>query len=97
MSKARSRFRPWPLLFAGFIALIAPFVGHLVAQGVAPAPVAPETINVPTDPSLQGFKWRSICPAGQGGRWQRPSASSSDEPDFSQRAGDASRGSEVQP
>src|SRR5688500_4842103 len=45
-----------------------PLVVTLTAQQgqTPPPPAAP--INAPDDPHLQGFRWRSIGPAGQGGR-----------------------------
>jgi hypothetical protein len=56
------------LLAAGLAALAAPFAGDLIAQAVEPAPAPPAILHQPTDPKLQGFRWRSIGPTGQGGR-----------------------------
>ena len=42
----------------------------MLAQSVgtqAPPP-AGQILNAPTDPRLQGFRWRSVGPTGQGGR-----------------------------
>jgi len=60
--------RRWLLVIAGLAAMAAPFVGDLVAQQ-APAPAAPPALlHQPSDSRLQGFRWRSIGPTGQGGR-----------------------------
>lgn len=66
--KARTALRI-SLFLAGVLALTLPVVVHLTAQG-GPPPAAPpaKIINLPDDPMLQGFRWRSIGPTGQGGR-----------------------------
>lgn len=57
------------LLVAGLAAMAAPFAGDLVAQQAPPPAAAPAPmIHQPSDPKLQGFRWRSIGPTGQGGR-----------------------------
>ena len=56
------------LLLAGLAAIAAPFAGDLLAQQAAPAAAPAAALNQPTDPKLQGFRWRSIGPTGQGGR-----------------------------
>ncbi len=68
MSKARLRFRLWPLFLTGIAALVSPLLVDVVAQGVVPAAAPAKLINLPADPQLQGFRWRSIGPTGQGGR-----------------------------
>jgi len=57
------------LFVAGLAAMATPFAGDLIAQQ-APAPAAAPApvLHQPTDPKLQGFRWRSIGPTGQGGR-----------------------------
>ncbi len=52
---------------AALVALSIPLTG-LLAQTPAPPPPPRPAINVPDDPLLRGFRWRSIGPAGQGGR-----------------------------
>ncbi len=68
MFHIKTHTRRW-LLLAGLAALAAPFARDLVAQQ-APAPAAAPApmLHQPTDPNLQGFRWRSIGPTGQGGR-----------------------------
>jgi photosystem II stability/assembly factor-like uncharacterized protein len=56
------------LLAAGLAALAAPFASDLIAQQAAPAAAPDSILHQPTDPKLQGFRWRSIGPTGQGGR-----------------------------
>jgi photosystem II stability/assembly factor-like uncharacterized protein len=70
MSQVRSRFRRPLLLAAGVAALLSPFAGDLVAQSIGTQAQAPsgDLLNAPTDPRLQGFRFRSIGPTGQGGR-----------------------------
>lgn len=70
MSQVRSRLRRPLLLAAGVAALLAPFAGDLMAQSIGTQAAAPsgELLNAPTDPRLQGFRFRSIGPTGQGGR-----------------------------
>ncbi len=70
MSQVRSRLRRPLLLAAGVAALLAPFAGDLAAQSIGTQAAAPsgELLNAPTDPRLQGFRFRSIGPTGQGGR-----------------------------
>src|SRR5688572_23203457 len=60
--------RRWLLLAAGLAAMAAPFAGDILAQAAEPAQAAPTMLHKPTDPRLQGFRWRSIGPTGQGGR-----------------------------
>jgi len=55
------------LLAAGLAAMVAPFAGDLLAQQ-APAAAPTAMLNQPADQRLQGFRWRSIGPTGQGGR-----------------------------
>jgi shikimate kinase len=55
------------VLLAGLAILLSPLVAHLAARqgqgggGANPRPL----INLPTDPALQGFRWRNIGPVGQ--------------------------------
>jgi hypothetical protein len=56
------------VLAAGLAALAAPFVGDLAAQQAPATPETPAQLHQPTDARLQGFRWRSIGPTGQGGR-----------------------------
>ena len=65
-TKIRARI----LFIAGLLLVGYPLAGHLAAlQGQGAAPQAPPALkNAPTDPLLQGFRWRSIGPTGQGGR-----------------------------
>jgi len=56
------------LLAAGLAAMVAPFAGDILAQQAPPSAAAPAMLHQPTDPKLQGFRWRSIGPTGQGGR-----------------------------
>jgi photosystem II stability/assembly factor-like uncharacterized protein len=57
------------LVVAGLAAMAAPFAGDIAAQQAPPAPApAAAILHQPTDPRLQGFRWRSIGPTGQGGR-----------------------------
>ena len=69
MRKRRAIARACSLFVVGVGSLTIPLVADLVAQGgpTAPPP-APVVINLSTDPMLQGFRWRSIGPTGQGGR-----------------------------
>jgi photosystem II stability/assembly factor-like uncharacterized protein len=54
------------LILAGLAMFAAPAATVPRAQGIAAAAAPP--INASTDPLLQGFRWRSIGPTGQGGR-----------------------------
>ncbi len=67
MRKVSSRLSVWTVV-VGVLVASAALVVDVTAQG--PGGGAPErpTINVPTDPALQGFTWRSIGPVGQGAR-----------------------------
>jgi photosystem II stability/assembly factor-like uncharacterized protein len=56
------------LVLAGLAALATPFAGDILAQNQVPAQAPPPLLHKPTDPRLQGFRWRSIGPTGQGGR-----------------------------
>jgi len=57
------------LLLAGLALVTYPLVAQLAAlQGPPPQAAARPMINLPTEPALRGFKWRSIGPAGQGAR-----------------------------
>ncbi len=56
------------LLVAGLAAMAVPFAGDILAQQAAPAAAPAAMLHQPTDPKLQGFRWRSIGPTGQGGR-----------------------------
>src|SRR6476661_4619345 len=55
------------LALAGAVAVSIPLVALLAQTPAPPAPPRP-LINAPTDPMFNGFRWRSIGPAGQGGR-----------------------------
>jgi hypothetical protein len=55
------------LLAVGLFVAASPFLASLAAQRGGARP-AQEAFNTPTDPMLQGFKWRSIGPVGQGAR-----------------------------
>lgn len=70
MPSARARFRRHLVMALGVAALAAPFTGDLIAQSVGTQAAAPSgaILNAPTDPRLQGFRFRSIGPTGQGGR-----------------------------
>lgn len=70
MTDFLSRFRRHLVMAAGIAALAAPFSGDMLAQSIgtqAPPPTG-TLLNAPTDPRLQGFRWRSVGPTGQGGR-----------------------------
>jgi hypothetical protein len=61
------------LLFLAGLALASyPLVSERLAVqaqgGQATANPAPRMINVPTDPALQGFRWREVGPTAQGSR-----------------------------
>jgi hypothetical protein len=56
------------LVAAGIAAMVAPFAGDISAQQAPAAPAAAAMLHQPTDARLQGFRWRSIGPTGQGGR-----------------------------
>jgi photosystem II stability/assembly factor-like uncharacterized protein len=58
------------MVVAGVAALLAPFTGDMRAQSAGTQAQAPDgpLLNAPTDPRLQGFRWRSVGPTGQGGR-----------------------------
>ena len=57
------------LFVAGLAMLVYPLVGALGAQQPPPqGGGAPGMINMPTEPALRGFRWRSIGPVSQGGR-----------------------------
>jgi photosystem II stability/assembly factor-like uncharacterized protein len=69
MSQARSRTERRSLWLIGLVALASPLVANLLAQGGGQTPPpAAKVINLPDDPMLRGFRWRSIGPTGQGGR-----------------------------
>ena len=70
MSIVRSHFRRHLLVVAGVAALLAPFTGDMRAQSAGTQAQAPDgpLLNAPTAPRLQGFRWRSVGPTGQGGR-----------------------------
>ncbi len=70
MSHVRSRFRRHLVMVAGVAALMAPFAGDLVAQSIGTQAATPAgtLLNAPSDPRLQGFRFRSIGPTGMGGR-----------------------------
>jgi len=70
MTDFLSRFRRHLVMAAGIAALAAPFAGDMLAQsiGTQAPPPAGDILNAPTDPRLQGFRWRSVGPTGQGGR-----------------------------
>ena len=65
MMSVRIRGKGWRLVFACALLTSVPLVGGLLGQALL-AP--PSIINAPTEPLLHGFRWRSIGPAGQGGR-----------------------------
>ncbi len=59
----------WTLLGAVLVACWQLSAVSVTAwQGPAPRPPPRPMINLPTDPALQGFRWRSIGPVGQGAR-----------------------------
>ncbi|MDQ6610947.1 MAG: hypothetical protein M3Y64_00825, partial [Gemmatimonadota bacterium] len=60
-----ARIAPLALL-AALGAALPPARLHAQPQPAAPVVVPP--INLPTNPMLRGFRWRSIGPVGQGGR-----------------------------
>ncbi|MEP7343927.1 MAG: hypothetical protein ABI877_01610 [Gemmatimonadaceae bacterium] len=62
MMKRSLRFAP-PLALAGLLA-VAPVVAQTPPTEAPTLPL----LNQATDPMLRGFRWRSIGPAGQGGR-----------------------------
>lgn len=70
MTDSPTRVRRHLILAAGILALLAPFAGDLIAQsiGVQAPPLQGPLLNAPTDPRLQGFRWRSVGPTGPGGR-----------------------------
>ncbi|MFI5177344.1 MAG: WD40/YVTN/BNR-like repeat-containing protein, partial [Vicinamibacterales bacterium] len=67
MRKVSSRLSVWVLL-GGLCALSSVVAVDLAAQGRGGGPPPRELFNKPTDPMLQGFRWRSIGPVGQGAR-----------------------------
>ena len=54
----------------GVAALAAPFTGDLIAQSIGTQAAQPSgaILNAPSDPRLQGFRFRSIGPALTSGR-----------------------------
>ncbi len=65
-----ARIRRRLVIAAGVAALVAPFTGDIVAQsiGTQAPPPSQVLLNAQADPRLQGFRWRSVGPTGQGGR-----------------------------
>ena len=63
-------WRARAVVLGGLVLAGYPLISQLEArQGPGGPPAAPRpTINLPTDPMLQGFRWRSIGPVGQGAR-----------------------------
>jgi len=73
MRRNVSRHRGRLLVVAGFALVVSPFVANLPARqgggGQGAGQATPRLINSDNlDPRLQGFRWRSIGPTGQGGR-----------------------------
>ena len=72
MRHTTRRLRGRLLFLAGLLLAGSPLASNLLAvedQGGQATPAqAPRLINKPTDPALQGFRWREIGPTGQGGR-----------------------------
>ncbi len=69
MRTDRRRHRSRLAFLAGAAVLASPFVAGLMARTQAPAAQpAARMLNAPTNPNLQGFRWREIGPTGQGGR-----------------------------
>jgi hypothetical protein len=56
------------VLVIGATALALALTTGIGAQAPVPPPPPRTAINLPADPLLRGFRWRSIGPAGQGGR-----------------------------
>jgi hypothetical protein len=63
-----TRRPPRWLILTGLLIAASPLAIQLAAQGRGGATPTPTLINKPDDPLLQGFRWRSIGPAGQGAR-----------------------------
>jgi hypothetical protein len=72
MRQVGRRCRIRILLFGGAAIVASPLLAGIVARAQAPAvaqtATPPRVLNRPTNPQLQGFRWRSIGPTGQGGR-----------------------------
>ncbi len=69
MRRNGRRLRVRMLWLAGVVLASYPLVARLTAwQGPPPQAPARAMINLPTEPALRGFRWRSIGPAGQGAR-----------------------------
>jgi hypothetical protein len=65
MRKMTRKSRLW--LAAVLLVAASPLLANLAAQRGAPR-ATQEMFNKPEDPMLQGFRWRSIGPVGQGAR-----------------------------
>src|SRR6266704_2553740 len=63
-----SRFVHRTRIVARLILLSLPLPMALFAQAPAPVAAPARPINQPESPLLRGFRWRSIGPAGAGGR-----------------------------
>ena len=69
MSRNAKRFHLALLVAAGVLLAGYPLLAGLSAQQApGAAGGAPQILNRPDDPRLQGFRWRSIGPVSQGGR-----------------------------
>jgi hypothetical protein len=63
-----TRRPPRWLILIGLLIAASPLAMHLAAQGRGGAAPPRPLIHKPDDPLLQGFRWRSIGPVGQGAR-----------------------------
>lgn len=68
MFHVSTKMRRRLLVAAGIAAMVTPFAGDISAQQAPAPPAATAVLHQPTDARLQGFRWRSIGPTGQGGR-----------------------------
>ena len=66
--KIPTRRLPRWLILVGLLVAASPLAMQLAAQGRGGGAPPRPLFNQPTDPLLQGFRWRSIGPVGQGAR-----------------------------